>query len=117
MRVLEFVIAGVFGVLGIRSVVHWASRPFDSDDPVDHALYAVYVTGRAGIWFALGGLFLVFGLSGAEGRASLAHTARDLRWYVVIFAVLGVLQLLGGWFLGRRGSDRENEAEDAGGGR
>ena len=73
---------------------------------MDHALFALYVTGRAGLWFAFAGLFLIFGLKDAKPRA-FVREANDLRWYVVIFAVLGVAQLLGGWFLGRRGGGAE----------
>jgi hypothetical protein len=102
VKLFELVAAALFAAMGVRSVAYWVSRPFESEDRVDHALYALYVAGRAGLWFAFAGLFLIFGLNDAEGRA-FVDEANDVRWYVVIFALLGVAQLLGGWFLGRRG--------------
>jgi hypothetical protein len=98
----EFVIAVTLTVLGIRSVAYWASRPFDSDDPVDHALYAIYVAGRSGLWFAFAGLFAVIAFSDTSG-VPLIDELNGFRWYVLVFATLGVMQFLARWFLGQRG--------------
>ena len=110
MRRLEFVIALVFAVAGIRSAIHHARRPFDSRDPRDQLLYALYLTGRVGMWFAFAGLFLILAFAGVAdptpdpvtGRLVI-EDASDFAWYVIVFAVLGAMQLLAGWFLGHRG--------------
>lgn len=101
MKTTELVIAAAFAALGVRSLVHWARRPFESSDPVDHVLYALYLTGRVGMWFAFAGAFLLFASIAATGQAFLDEV-REYRWYVLVFVVLGVIQLVAGWFLGRR---------------
>lgn len=101
MKTTEWVIAAVFAGLGVRSLVHWARRPFESSDPTDHVLYALYLTGRVGMWFAFAGAFALFASITASGQA-FVDEVRDYRWYVLVFVVLGVLQLVAGWFLGRR---------------
>jgi len=98
---VEVVLAAVFAGLGVRSLVHWARRPFEGNDPVDHLLYALYLTGRVGLWFAAAGAFLLFASIPTRGQA-FADDVRDYRWYLLVFVVLAVLQLVAGWFLGRR---------------
>jgi hypothetical protein len=115
VRRLEFAIGLVFTALGIRSAVHWARRPFDSRDVRDQLLYAVYLTGRVGMWFAFAGLFLIFAFAGATDPVTGLRSpstgqvyiddVSQYRWYVIVFAVLGAMQLLASWFLGHRGGD------------
>jgi hypothetical protein len=112
VRTFELALALVFAALGVRSVVYWLRRPFDSADPVDHALFAMYVTGRAGLWFAMAGMFLLFATAAttdpvtgrtipAEGRA-FVDAVQEYRWYLLVPLLLAAMQFLGGWFLGRR---------------
>lgn len=112
MRAIELVLAVVFAALGIRSFVYWARRPFETTDRTDAVLYALYLTGRVGLWFAFAGMFLLFATVGtvdpvtgarvpAEGRAFI-DAAKQYRWLVLVFLGLAVLQLVAGWFLGRR---------------
>ncbi|MGZ4125554.1 MAG: hypothetical protein ACXVQU_08385 [Actinomycetota bacterium] len=101
MKVVEVGLVVLFAALGTRSLVHWARRPFDSSDPRDHALFALFVTGRVGLWFALGGLFLLYALTGTRGRA-FVDDVRRYDWFLMVFLVLTALQFLGGYFLGRR---------------
>lgn len=110
MRILELVLSLVLAGFGVRSLVHWLRRPFDGPDPADHALFAVFVLGRVGTWLAFAGLFAISATlkdpngSGAyvQGRA-FADTFRDeYSWYLLLLIVFPVLQLLGGYFLGRR---------------
>jgi len=110
VRSLELVLALVLGVLGLRSLVYWVRRPFDSDDPVDHALFAGFVLGRVGTWWAFAGLFAISATlrdpngSGAylQGRA-FADAFRDqFSWYLLVLLIPPVLQFLCGFFLGRR---------------
>jgi hypothetical protein len=110
VRTFELVTAGALALLGIRSLVHWARRPFDSADPRDHLLYAAYVMGRVGAWWSMAGLFVLSaGLrdpneTGAfvRGRA-FTDLFRDRYWWYPL-VVLGclVLQFVTGFFLGRR---------------
>jgi hypothetical protein len=104
MRVFEIAALVVFAALGVRSLVHWARRPFDSRDPRDHLLFAMFVTGRVGLWFGLAGLFLLYALTGTQGRA-FVDDVRRYDWFVMVFLGLAAMQLLGGFFLGRRSSD------------
>ncbi len=110
MRRFEFAIALLLTGFGIRSLWYWARRPFESTAIRDQLLYAVYRTGRVGIWFAIAGLFFLFAFVGASdpepnpitGELVVEHPSK-YAWYVVVFAVLGAMQLLGGWFLGHGG--------------
>ena len=98
---------------GIRSAIHHARRPFDSTDVRDQLLYAVYLTGRVGMWFAFAGLFVIFAFAGATDPVTGVHVPSTgqvyiddvsrYRGYVLVFAVLGAMQLLAAWFLGHRG--------------
>lgn len=117
MRRFEFGVALLLTGFGVRSVVYWVRRPFESTAIRDQLLYAVYLTGRVGMWFAFAGLFSLFAFVGASdpepdqitGELVVEHPSK-YAWYVIVFAVLGAMQLLAGWFLGHGGSvdDRED---------
>jgi hypothetical protein len=100
MNVFEVVLAAVFGLLGVRSLAHWLRRPMDSDARRDHLLYALFVASRAGLWFALMGLFLLFASVETQGRAFTDDAAR-FDWYYVVIAVPAALQFVSGFLLGR----------------
>ncbi len=102
MNLPELAVAAVLAGLGIRSLVYWARRPFESADLKDQLLYAAYLTGRVGLWFAFAGLFAIFGTITTEGRRFIDDAAR-FRWYVLVIGSLGSVQLVAGWFLGHRG--------------
>jgi hypothetical protein len=116
VRIAETVIAAVFALLGVRSAVVWARRRFDGRSAGEHALYALYVTARVGMWFALSALFVLYATAGitdpitheripATGRA-FVDAAREYAWFWVVLAVLAGTQLLSGFFLGHgSGSD------------
>jgi hypothetical protein len=108
MKVLDLVVASVFLALGIRSVIYWGSRTFEGGDVRDHVLYGLYVTGRAGLWLAFAGLFGLMAIVDGKGRSAV-----DLQrhgWYLLVFLGLAVMQLLAGWFLGRRHPERAPDA-------
>lgn len=111
MRVLELAIASVLAGLGVRSVAYWARRRLDSDDVKDHLLFALYLTGRAGLWFAFAGAFLIFALVGGSGRG-FADDVAPYRWYLLVFLLLGAVQALAGFFLGRRGASGSRDGLD-----
>jgi len=104
MKAFEVAMIVLFAALGVRSLIYWARRPFESHDPRDHLLFALFVTGRAGLWFALAGLFLLYALTGTEGRA-FVDDVRRYDWFALVFAILAAAQFVGGWFLGRRSAD------------
>lgn len=102
MTALEIVIAGLLVVGGLRSLWVWGRRPFEGTDVRDHLLYAVFVTGRAGTWFAFAGLFAIYASSDARGRAVVDELAA-LRWFLLVPIVLTAMQVLARYFLARRG--------------
>jgi hypothetical protein len=108
MSIVELVVAGILAGLGVRSLVYWVRRPFASRDVSDHLLFALYLTGRVGLWFAAAGAFLLFASVKTRGRA-FADDAGEYRWYLGVFLALAAMQLVAGWFLGHRGRDRPNE--------
>ena len=100
MNVVEVVVGAIFGLLGVRSLVYWLRRPMDSDVRRDHLLYALFVASRAGLWFALMGLFLLFASVETQGRAFIDDAAR-FKWYYIVLAVPAALQFISGFLLGR----------------
>jgi hypothetical protein len=101
MRWVELAIAAAFVVAGVRSLWIWTRRRFEGHDVPDHLLYALFVTGRVGLWLAFAGFFLIYASVDVRGRAFLDEV-EPYRWYLVVPLVLGAMQLVGGWFLGRR---------------
>lgn len=101
MRLVELVIAGLFVLGGLRSLWTWSRRRFETADVTDHLLYALYLTARVGLWFAFAGFFLIYASVEARGRPGLDELA-PYRWYIVVPLGLAAIQLLAGWFLGRR---------------
>ena len=104
MKAFEIAMVALFGGLGVRSFVYWTRRPFDSRDPRDHLLFALFVTGRVGLWFALAGLFLLYALTNTQGRA-FVDDVRRYDWFVMVFILLAAAQFVGGYFLGRRSAE------------
>jgi hypothetical protein len=93
------VVALVVG--GMRSLWIWSHRVFEGIDTADHVLFALFVTGRVGLWFAFAGLFAIYGASDAQGRAFIDE-ASQYRWYVILLIVLSALQFVGSQLLARR---------------
>ena len=92
MRAVELAIGTVLVLGGIRSLWRWSRRHFDGRAPADHVLYALYVTGRVGLWFAFAAIFL--------GYAFVDEVQR-YRWFVLLPISLAAMQLVGGVLLGR----------------
>jgi hypothetical protein len=118
MRRFEFGIALLLTGFGFRSLWYWARRPFESTAVRDQLLYAIYRTGRVGMWFAFAGLFFLFAFVGASdpepnpitGELVVEHPSK-YAWYVIVFAGLGAMQLLGGWFLGHGGPADQGDGQ------
>jgi hypothetical protein len=104
MRVVELTIAGLLILAGLRSLLAWSRRRFEGTDVIDHLLYALYLTGRIGLWFAIAGFFLISASLDAHGQPALDEFA-PFRWYVMVPLLLAVLQLVSGYVLGRRSPD------------
>lgn len=102
MRWFELSMVVIFVALGVRSSWYWIRRPFDSAEIADHLLYAMYVTGRVGLWLSVAGAFAIFLSLDTQGRA-FTDDASDFRWYVLVPGFLALLQIVGGVLLGRRG--------------
>lgn len=102
MKWFEGLMVVVFVALALRSGWYWLRRPFESRAIADHVLYAIFVTGRVGLWLSVAGAFAIFLSLDTQGRA-FADDANDFRWYVLVPGFLALLQLVGGVLLGRRG--------------
>ena len=100
MKVVGAVLLAVFVGLGVRSAWYWIRRPFASDEVTDHLLYAAFVTGRVGLWFAVGGAIAI--LLSLESEGSVAD---EYSWYLLVPGILAFLQLLATVLLGRRGDE------------
>ena len=101
MKVFETAMVALFTALGVRSLLHWGRRPFEGVDVRDHVLFALFVTGRVGLWLGLAGLFLLYALTDTRGRAFI-DDVRRYDWFVLMFVGLSAIQFLAGYFLGRR---------------
>ena len=62
MDAIEIAAAVVFAALGVRSLVHWVRTPYESRRASDLVLYALFVTGRVGMWFVLATAFTLYAL-------------------------------------------------------
>jgi hypothetical protein len=107
MKVFEVAMVVVFAALGLRSAWYWISRPFESTSVADHVLYALFVTGRVGLWWSVAGVFAIF-LSISQGP-TFANEAAAFKWYVVVPGTLAFFQLLGSVLLAGR-ADRPDPA-------
>ena len=100
VRIFELCVAGLLAALGIRSFVYWIRRPLDSRSVRDQTLYAVWLTGRIGLWFAIGGVFLISALT--PGEREVYRRAFDrFRWYFFVPLGMAVLQFVAAFLLGR----------------
>jgi hypothetical protein len=100
LRTFELAVASVLGLLGVRSLVVWARRPLQSRSLKDHALYALWVTGRVGLWFAIAGVFLISASIDERGKAFTEEWSR-YAWYASVPFALAAIQLMAGYLLGR----------------
>ena len=102
MRAFELAIAAVLVLFGLRSLMVWIRRPFQSRSLKDHALYALWITGRVGLWLSVAGIFVISAAIDVQGRAFTDEWSR-YRWYIFVPLGLAVTQLVAGYLLGRSG--------------
>ena len=110
MTVVEWILAGLFGALGFRSLVYWLRRPIGATSLREHVLFAVWLTGRAGLWFAVAGIFALTASITAQEEGGLRGRAfydefQAYRWYVLVPIALAAMQLVAAVMLGRSRSD------------
>jgi len=98
---IEIAAAMVFAALGVRSLVHWVRTPYESRRASDLALYALFVTGRVGMWFVLATAFALYALTETRGRR-FTDDASEYGWLYLVFLTLGAVQFVSAYFLGRR---------------
>ncbi|MGZ8581353.1 MAG: hypothetical protein ACXWW9_08740 [Actinomycetota bacterium] len=101
MEGIEFAAALIFAGLGVRSLVHWVRSPYESTKASDLALYALFVTGRVGMWLVLATAFALYAFTDTRGRA-FVDDAREYQWLYVVFLALGAVQFVAAYFLGQR---------------
>ena len=101
MRAVELVLVVILVAGGLRSLWVWSHRRFEGTAATDLVLYALFVTGRVGLWFSFAGLFAMYAASDARGRAAVDELT-EVRWYFVVPLVLAAVQFVAGYFLGRR---------------
>ena len=104
MKAVELAIVALCVAGGVRSAWVWLRRPFRGRDLTDHLLYAMYLAGRIGLWFAFAGMFAIYASLDTQGRA-FADDAKGYRWYLLLLLVLGAMQFVGGILLGLRAPD------------
>ena len=63
-------------------------------------LFALFVVSRAGLWFSLMGLFLIYASVDTQGRA-FKEDAGEFRWYFILIMALAALHLVTVFLLGR----------------
>ena len=76
-----------------------APPPAGIGRPARWRLFALFVVSRAGLWFALMGLFLICASVDTQGRA-FAEDAGEFAWYFIV-VVLAALHLVTVFLLGR----------------
>lgn len=86
------VLGAIFAFAGVRSLVSWMRRDFDAETFGEHVVFALHVTARVGLWFALALAFV--------GTAFVDEPQR-FRWYAMVPISLAVIQVLTALYLGR----------------
>ncbi len=111
MRIAELVVAGLLILGALRSLVVWTRRRrVDVRGTSRHVLFALFVTGRVGLWLSLAGVFLLSASIPYQGRA-FVDEMNAFRWYLIVPIAMGAIQMVTGYFLGRGSDDGIGPAE------
>ncbi|MBA3765085.1 MAG: hypothetical protein H0X05_06210 [Actinobacteria bacterium] len=105
MKTFDIVAALAFAGLGVRSLVHWVRLEYEGTRATDVALYALFVTGRVGMWVVLATAFTLYALTETRGRA-FVDDAREHQWLFMVFLTLGGVQLVSSYLLRQRSEGR-----------
>jgi hypothetical protein len=88
----EFVVAAALTLLGLRSLRRWMRVRFEAGSVGEHLLYALHVTARVGVWFALAGFFVGY---------AVVDDPQKLGWFALVVIGLAGVQLLSAFYLSR----------------
>jgi hypothetical protein len=102
MHWFEYGVVAVSVGMGVRSIVHWIRKPLEggSESLRDQVWFAVFVTARAGFWFALAGAFAIYASIDATGQPFIDE-AREHAAYLLLVLALPVVQFVAAFFLSR----------------
>jgi cytochrome bd-type quinol oxidase subunit 2 len=105
VTVFELTVAGLFALLGVRSLVYWAKRPLDSRSVRDHLVYALWLTGRVGLWFAVAGIFAISASISAKDDVGFITQWDRYRWFILVPLGLAAIQVIAAQLLRRSPRD------------
>ena len=88
----EYIVAAALTLLGLRSLRKWMRVHFEAESIGQHLLYALHVTARVGVWFALAGFFVGY---------ALVDDPHQLGWFALVVIGLAGVQLLSAFYLSR----------------
>ncbi|HCO03214.1 MAG TPA: hypothetical protein DIT48_07620 [Actinobacteria bacterium] len=97
MTVVEYVLAGLLVMGGVRSASRWLGKRFDAASAGEQVLFALHIAARVGMWFAFAGFFV--GYASVDDRTQFG-------WYIFVPIGLAGVQLLTGLALAREPSPR-----------
>jgi hypothetical protein len=89
---VELVLAGLFALGGVRSLVKWFGSAFESSSPGDQVVYALHLTARVGMWFGFAAFFAGY---------ALVEEPQRVRWFVLVPLGLAAIQILTSVYLAR----------------
>jgi len=105
VTVFELTLAGLFALLGVRSLVYWAKRPLDSRSVRDHLVYSLWLTGRVGLWFAVAGIFAISASISADDDVGFITKWDRYRWFILVPLGLAAIQVIAAQWLRRSPRD------------
>ncbi|MEP7060651.1 MAG: hypothetical protein ABI828_07955 [Actinomycetota bacterium] len=102
MHWFEYGVVVLAAGLGVRSGVHWIRKPLLGEPTAlrDQVWFAVFVTARAGFWFALAGAFAIYASIDTREQA-FVYEARTHAGYLLLVLALPVVQFVAAFFLSR----------------
>lgn len=97
----EFVVAGLLGLMGLRSLRKWMRVSFDAGSLGEQILFALNVTARVGTWFVLAGFFVGY---------AVVDDPQRLGWFFFVLIAVAGVQLLTSFYLGRWSASLRRES-------
>jgi hypothetical protein len=94
LAVVVLLVAG-----GVRSFIYWSGRGLEKGaDSKRLVFFAVFITGRVGVWFSLAGFVVIL---------SLVADASGFKWFIVVPGLFAVAQILSSYALAHGGPPEE----------
>jgi hypothetical protein len=91
VNVVELGVGSALALVGLWSLSVWIRRPLESRSVRDQLLYALFRTGRVGLWFALAAMFFSYAISKND---------QNLRWLVLVPIALAAISTMCAFALG-----------------